>query len=856
MEITSHRSGRVLRQVFIVHLGKCGAVCDSAETDGGECMATGIDDRVQALLATLTLDEKISLLSGKDFWTLPAIERCGIPSLRVSDGPTGLRSTNSDPATVFPVGVALAATWNTPLIESVGGAIGREAIAYDVDVLLAPGVNIQRTPLGGRNFEYYSEDPHLSAQIGSAYVNGVQAEGVGTSVKHYVANNQEHERMRASSNVSERALREIYLASFEPIIREAKPWTVMSSYNRVNGTFASEHNRLLNHILKNEWGFDGVVVSDWGAVKSTAASARGGLDLEMPGPARFYGAALKAAVEAGEVTEAAIDDHAGRVLLLIVRCGLLDDNPKRAHAELMTPSHRRIARNVAAESIVLLKNENDFLPLKGAPSIAVIGGLADYPAIQGGGSSQVSPDRILSPFEGLQEALGARANIRFERGIEHEPRPPIIDGRLLTTGDGTNAQGLKVRYYKTSDFSGAPVGGNVDWRFAKLGFGEIAQQEDNLGFSVEWTGMITPRFTGRHELRVTHSNPDVTVMIDDEIIIGPNTSRKTEILFMILPLHRRDAVLDFKAGEARRISIRYSQPAENAIRAFNIFNVYLREPAPERAAAIAAAQQSDCAIVFVGSGTTSETEGEDRASMRLSDEMNQLVEDVVSVNPNTIVVSNTGGPVEMPWVDQVPAILQTWLAGQEGGGALADVLTGQVSPSGKLPVTFPKCYADNPTYPYYPGGLQTDYGEGVLVGYRYYDKVGIDPLFAFGHGLSYSAFELSDVDCDGTLKIGDTFTFSVTIQNVGDVAAAETVQVYIEDNATAETMAPRQLRAFQKVMLQPGERQTLKFKLNPRAFAWFSPDASDWETTPGRYRLHVGTSSRNLPLCARLELMT
>lgn len=817
-------------------------------------MTTGFDDRVRALLTTLTLDEKISLLSGKDFWTLPAIERCAIPSLRMSDGPTGLRSTNSDPATVFPVGVALAATWNTSLIESVGGAIGREAIAYDVDVLLAPGVNIQRTPLGGRNFEYYSEDPHLSAQIGSAYVNGVQAEGVGTSVKHYVANNQEHERMRASSNVSERALREIYLASFEPIIREATPWTVMSAYNRVNGSFASEHDRLLNHILKDEWGFEGVVVSDWGAMKSTAPSAMNGLDLEMPGPARFYGAALKAAVAAGEVTETAIDDHAGRVLLLIVRCGLLDGNPKQARAELMTPAHRQIARDVAAESFVLLKNENGLLPLTSAPSIAVIGGLADYPAIQGGGSSQVSPDRIISPLEGLQDALGASANIRFERGIEHEPRPPIIDGRLLTPGDGTNAQGLKVRYYKTSDFSGAPVGESVDWRFAKLGFGDVAQQEDDLAFSAEWTGMLTPRLSGRHELLVTHSNPDVTIMIDDQIVIGPDTPRETEMLFMILPLNQRDAVLDFKAGEPRKISIRYSQPAENAIRAFNIFNVCLREPAPERAAAIAAAQQSDCAIVFVGSGTTSETEGEDRVSMRLSDEMNQLVEDVIAVNPNTIVVSNTGGPVEMPWIDQVPAVLQTWLAGQEGGGALADVLTGHVSPSGKLPVTFPKRYADNPTYPYYPGGLQTDYGEGVLVGYRYYDKVEIDPLFAFGHGLSYSAFELSDIQCERTLKTGDTLALSVTIKNVGDVAAAETVQVYIEDNATTETMAPRQLRAFQKVMLQPGESQAVTFELTPRAFAWFNPDASGWETTPGSYRLHIGTSSRDLPRSAQLEL--
>lgn len=809
-------------------------------------------DRCARLLTNLTLDEKIGLLSGQDFWSLSAIERLGIPSLRMSDGPTGLRSTNSDPATVFPVGTALAASFNADLVGEVAAAIGREAIAHGVDVLLAPGLNIQRTPLGGRNFEYYSEDPVLAGTMGAAYVNGVQREGVGTSVKHFAANNQEHRRMDGSSDVSERVLREIYLPAFEQVVREAKPWTVMSAYNRINGVFCSQNDWLLNDVLKGEWGFDGVVVSDWGAAKDTVNCVTGGLDLEMPGPARAYGDALKQAVEAGTVAEAVIDDHVLRILGLIERCGLLDGNPKTARGQSHGPAHRDLARRAAAEAIVLLKNDSDVLPLTNVGSVAVIGTLADFPAIQGGGSSQVTPERIVTPVDGLAQRLGNTATITFERGIDAEPRTPTLNPRLLATGAGET--GLMARYYSSPDFTGAPVVKRTEWWFAKLGFGEQAQSDGDLAFSAEWTGVLRPRFDGEHRFEILHSNPEVWLEIDGAILVSDQTARETEMLFMILPLNRRHATITLEAGREYSIRIRYAQPASGSIRAFNIFEVKLREPAPRREVAIAAAHAADVALVFVGPGTTAETEGMDRASMRLPDDQNALVEAIAAANPNTVVCVNSGGPVEMPWADKVKAIVQCWLPGQEGGHAITDVLTGAVNPSGKLPVTFPRRYEDNPSFLHYPGGAHVHYGEGLFVGYRHYDALAIEPLFAFGHGLSYTRFALSDLEAPGRAGAGEDIAVTCTLANTGDRPGAEVVQLYLEHLAPSETMAQRQLKAFAKCELAPGEQAVIALNLPSRAFAWYDVDASQWIITPGHFRLHIGTSSRDLPLIHDIEI--
>ncbi|PKP81649.1 MAG: beta-D-glucoside glucohydrolase [Alphaproteobacteria bacterium HGW-Alphaproteobacteria-18] len=820
-------------------------------------MATRTPDteaRISALLERMTLEEKVSLMAGRDFWTLPAIERLGIPSLRVSDGPTGLRSVNSEAATVFPVGVALAATWNETLVAEVGAAIAREAIAHEVDVLLAPAVNIQRTPLGGRNFETYSEDPRLAAEIATAYVAGVQSEGVGTSLKHYAANNQEHERMTGSSDMSERTLREIYLAVYEPVIRRANPWTVMGAYNKVNGVFACENEFLLEQVLKGEWGYDGVVVSDWGATKTTAEAANHGMDLEMPGPARHFGAKLVEAVRNGDVSQAVVDDHARRLLRLIIRCGLLDGNPKSARGELCSARHRACARDAAGQSMVLLKNEGGLLPVsKNVRRVAVIGQPAYMPAIQGGGSSQVSPDRIVSPLEGLKAALGSDVELIFERGLDHEPAPPQIDWRLLSPDETFTQHGLTARYYAKPGCAGPVAHEEIDWHFSKLGFGGKVQTEDDLSFSVEWTGYFRPEQDGDYDFVISHSNEDVELSIGNEILVGQGTPSERELLFMILPLNRREARMRMQAGRTYPIRIRYSQPTERAIRAFNIFNISMRPPAPSRAAAIAAARAADMVLLFVGSGTTDETEGRDRRSMKLSAGQDDFVREVVAANPGTAVIVNTGAPVEMPWAGDVPAILQMWLPGGEGGSALEDLLSGKVSPSGKLPVTFPHHYEDNPTYPFYPGHKSAEYGEGIFVGYRYYDKAGRDVLFPFGHGLTYSRFEISDLQVSVSPSAQDV-EVSLNLTNTGAVEAAETVQLYLEDRATREAMPPRQLKAFRKTSLKPGETARLTFVLVREDFAWFDMHAGAWVVSPGKYAVHAGVSSRDLRQAAEFEL--
>ncbi len=809
--------------------------------------------REERLLSNLSLEEKIALLSGEDFWSLPAVERLGIPSLKMSDGPTGLRSTDSQPATVFPVGTALAATWNPDLVGEIAAAIGREAIAHGVDVLLAPGVNIQRTPLGGRNFEYYSEDPVLTGTMATAYVQGVQSEGVGTSLKHFAANNQEHRRMDGSSNVGERVLREVYLSAFEQVVREASPWTIMSAYNRINGTFCSENDWLLNRVLKGEWDYDGVVVSDWGAAKTTADSANSGLDLEMPGPARFYGEALLDAVKAGEVAESTIDDHALRILRLIERCGLLDGNPKADRAELSSDAHRELARRAASEAMVLLQNKDGILPLTGSKRIAVIGGLADMPAIQGGGSSQVTPDRIVTPLDGLRERLGNTASIVFERGIDSEPRPATLNPRLLSSANGE--MGLSARYYSNSEFAGEPVSERSECWFSKLGFGETAQTADDLAFSADWEGVLRPRFSGSHSFEILHSNPEVVLEVDGQRLVGEETPREIEMLFMILPLNRRQATIELEAGREYPIRIKYAQPAQGSIRAFNIFNVTLREPEPDRTRAIAAAADADVALVFVGPGSTAETEGLDRESIRLPDAQNQLVEDVVAINPNTIVCVNCGGPVEMPWASKVKAIVQCWLPGQEGGHALADILSGTANPSGKLPVTFPVRYEDNPTFLHYPGGSHVDYGEGLFVGYRHYDAMTIEPMFGFGHGLSYTRFELADLTAPASASQFEDLVVECTLHNIGERDGQETVQLYIEHLEPVETMPLRQLKAFAKIEVQAGQAEAVKLSLTGRAFAWYDVDAGRWTVSPGRYRIHGGTSSRDLPLRHDIEIV-
>jgi beta-glucosidase len=807
-----------------------------------------VEQRVEALLAQLTLEEKAALLAGADGWTTVPVPRLGMGAIRVADGPNGFRSTESLPATAFPVGVAMGATWNPALVRRAAAAMAREARAGGVHVLLGPNVNIQRTPLGGRNFETYAEDPLLAGTLAAAFVEGAQGEGVGVSVKHFACNNQEHERLRGSSNVDERTLREIYLPAFERAVA-AGAWTVMAAYNKVNGIHASEHPWLLGQVLKREWGFDGVVISDWGATHSSEAVAAG-LDMEMPGPAWHFGRRLVEAVENGRVPAVAVDEAARRMLRLILRA-----LSGRGRAEINTPAHAELAREVAEEAVVLLKNDGA-LPLDPARlrTLAVIGPNADEPIIQGSGSAHVVPFRETTPLDGLRARLGGTVRLVHAPGLDNEPAVPLLDRRLLSPDLDRREQGLAVEYYANADFAGLPVRAGVEAYLHKFGFPDDVAPPGRAAFSARWSGFLWPGRTGVHELTVEYADrPDTwaELRIEGSVVAGPDGETEPFAHFEVVRMRRARGNLHLEAGRAYRIEIDY-RTASDKIR---IFRAGLRKPSGSFDEAVAAARAADAAVVFVGVSRSTDGEGFDRKDLELYGAQDALVEAVAAVNPNTVVVLQNGAPVALPWLADVNALLTAWLPGQEGGDAVARVLLGEVNPSGKLPHTMPRRLEDNPTFIHYPGGRDANYGEGVFVGYRYYDKKKLEPLFPFGFGLSYTRFAYTAPRGPSTVRRGERFAVSVDVTNTGARPGAEVVQLYVEDVASTEARPIRELRGFRKVTLAAGETRTVTFDLSPRDLAYYDVHEAAWVAEPGMFVACFGGSSRELPARHAFELL-
>lgn len=797
-----------------------------------------LDARTADLLARLTLAEKITLMAGGSSFATAPIPRLGIPALRVSDGPNGVRSNDGQAATVFPTGSALAATWNPDVLKTVGAAIGREALAMNVQVMLGPNVNIQRVPLAGRNFEDYSEDPYLAGRIGTAMVQGIQSEGVGTSVKHFVGNEQELERMRGSSNVDERTLREIYLRPFEMIVAEAHPWTIMASYNRLNGTYMSENRRLIHDVLYGEWGFDGLVMSDWGAVHTTVPAANAGLDLEMPGPPRYFGPLLQDAVRDWQVEQSTVDDAARRVVRTILRSGLLDHRP-RPPGELLSPRNRAAALAAARESIVLLKNQGALLPIDRTRvhTLAVIGPDADVPLYEGGGSAHVVPSRSQTPLMSLRQLAGPGVEIRYARGADNDEVPPPIDSRLLSPVTGaSSAQGLAFSYYESTSLQGKPVKTGIETDFDRV---MIAPTLTPL--AARWEGFLSAPATGDYQFSL-RAVGRARLYVAGRRIIGPGegTSLPAQTDFGS-PLELASVALE--AGHRYPIRVEYTTaPAQ-----FHFLHLGLRLPPPSIEQAAAAARGADAAIVFVGSSRGTETEGRDRTTLALGGKQDELVEAVLAANPRTVVVLASGAPYELPWAGKAPAILESWLDGEEGPHALAQVLLGDVNPSGKLPFTFPRRLADNPTYLYYSGGRDANYGEGVFVGYRWYEKRGIEPLFPFGHGLSYTTFEYANLRVPASVTIGEPVEVAVDVRNSGSRAGKETVQLYVGDEATTAVVRPvKELKAFRKIELDPGQTRTVRFTLSPRDLSYYDIHQAAWTSTPGTHRIYIGSSSADI----------
>ncbi|MGM0837222.1 MAG: beta-glucosidase [Bacillota bacterium] len=662
---------------------------------------------ISYLLQELTLEEKAGLCSGLNFWHTKPVERLGIPSIMVTDGPHGLRKQregsdnlgifDSVPATCFPSAAGLATSWNRKLVQQVGIALGEECQAEDVAVLLGPGANIKRSPLCGRNFEYFSEDPFLSSELAANHIEGVQSQGVGTSLKHFAANNQEHRRMSTNVLVDERTLREIYLASFEGAVKKAQPWTVMCSYNQVNGDFAAENRYLLTDILKEEWGHTGFVVSDWGAVNERADGLAAGLELEMPSSNGEGDRKIIDAVENGTLPLEALDRAVERLLKVI----FMAVDHKKENVTYDQEAHHQLARKVAAESMVLLKNDEQILPLKKEGKIAVIGEFAKKSRYQGGGSSHVNPTKLDSVYEEMEKLVGSKASLSYSQG-----------------------------YQLDSD--------DVD-----------------------------------------------QILIDESQV---------------------------------------------------------------------AAQNSDVTILFVGLPERYESEGYDRTHLNIPSNHQNLIEAVASVQENVIVVLSNGSPIEMPWISKVKAVLEGYLGGQAFGGAVADLLFGEVNPSGKLAETFPEQLGHNPSYLNFPGeGDQVEYKEGIFVGYRYYDTKNIQPLFPFGYGLSYTTFDYTDILVDKK-DFADTETVNVhiTVKNTGNRAGKEIVQVYVKDLESTAVRPEKELKGFEKVELQPGEEKTVVVTLDKRSFAYYDVARKDWHVESGEFEILAGKSSDEIVLSEKV----
>jgi len=817
-------------------------------------------DTIENLLGQMTREEKVLLLGGLDGWHTVAIKRLGIPSLKMTDGPNGARggSFNGEvTAACFPAGIALASTWNPELVGRVGQALGQEAKTKGAHVLLAPTVNIHRSPLSGRNFECYSEDPYLTARMAVAYINGVQSEGVGTSVKHYICNDSEFERYSISSEVDERTLREIYMPPFQAAIREANSWTIMASYNRVNGIPASEHPGLLTEILRDEWGYDGVVVSDWYlSVKSTAASVNAGLDLQMPGPPIWRDELLLQAVERGEVKDETLDRSVRRLLHLLLKAGVFEHPEKAPEQAIDLPEHRALIRQAAAEGMVLLKNERNVLPLRRETlkSIAVIGPNARVARIMAGGSARVRAHYAITPYEGIVVKVGQGVQIGYEEGCTNHKMLPLLKAEQVLAATEGSEHGWLCEFFNNAELAGSPVSTWISKSSEHTWHGVVGDGVDYESFSMRATAQFTPVEAGKYTFSLVSAGLS-RFFVDGDLVVDNWQKQTYGGTYFGFGSTEVIGAREMVAGHEYRLVIEYSKHQIIQIAAVRLGGLAPEAPdAIERAVALA--KRSDVALIFAGLSSEWESEGFDRPHIDLVGRQNELIERVATANKKTIVVLNTGSPIAMPWLEQVAAVVEAWYPGQECGNAIADVLFGDVNPSGKLTETFPVRLEDNPAYINYPGDNgKVCYGEGLFVGYRYYEKKKIAPLFSFGFGLSYTTFEYDGLRLSAR-EIGaqDTLQVSIDVTNTGTQTGQEVVQVYVRDVAASLHRPNKELKAFAKVQLEPGERKTVTMTLGRDALAYYDDLEHTWVAEAGEFEVLIGSSSQDIKATAMFTL--
>jgi beta-glucosidase len=846
------------------------------------------EDRVEELLARLDLEAKVRLCTGADFWATWDEPRAGLRAMSLSDGPAGVRGDAWDErrtSTNLPSPTCMAASWDEGLATRLGRFLATEARAKGVDVLLGPTINLHRSPLGGRHFECFSEDPLLTARIGAAYVRGVQGEGVAATPKHYVANDSETERFTLDARVGERALRELYLAPFEHLVREAGAWMVMAAYNGVNGPTMTE-SPLLADPLKGEWGFDGVVVSDWHATRSLAAAGPSLTDLAMPGPDGPWGDDLVAAVRDGSIPEAAVDDKVRRLLRLASRVGALEEGPgavepavpgavdSRAQpvsrsatlplrgaanpAGRVTPGRvtpgrapgpggAAVAREAAAAGAVLVRNQG-LLPLNpaGLKRVAVVGPGAERPRSQGGGSATVFPAAVVSPVEGLEAALGTGAEVvhgrgaRIRRGLE-----PVTAGQV--TDPETGEPGLAVRFLDTDGavlHAEHRLAGKLIW----LGL-EVLRRTARI----EVAARLRARAGGEHGIGVAGTGR-FRLTAGDRVLVDERIRPETDDAAGLLAAPQRGGRLTLAEGD--EVDLTVVHHLEDGAAAS--VTLAVEEPSPpedeELADAVALAAGADVAVVVVGTTAEIESEGYDRASLALPGRQDELVRAVAAANPRTVVVVNAGSPVELPWRDQVPAILLSWFPGQEFGHALADVLCGRAEPGGRLPTTWPAREVDVPVLDTRPVAGRLEYREGLHVGYRAWARAGTGPAFPFGHGLGYTTWAYQGLEAPAAADPGTEVVARARLANSGPRPGREVVQAYLARPASAIERPAFWLAGFAVVHADPGQEVTAELRLAPRAFQHWSPETRSWETEPGPYQLTVGRSSADRPLTAELTI--
>ncbi len=811
-----------------------------------------VEQRVEAILSKMTLEQKIDMLGGENDFYIRAYPDLGLPRLRMADGPIGVR--HGGPATTMAGGISMAASWDPALAAAVGTQIARDARAKGVHFMLGPAFNIYRAPMNGRNFEYLGEDPYLASQIAVGYIEGMQSQGVSATAKHFIGNNSDYDRHNTDSIIDERTMREIYLPAFEASVKQAHVRAVMDSYNLTNGTHMTQNAHLNIDVLKKEWGFDGILMSDWTSTYDAVGAANGGLDLEMPSGKFLNREKLLPAIRQGQVSVATIDDKVRRILRVAIQFGWLDHEQTDLTISRYNREGDQVALQAAREGAVLLKNDGNLLPLKkdAVKSILVVGPDAHPGVPVGGGSAHVVPFEAVSFLQGISDYVGNAVQVFYSPGIPTVQEMAALKSFSTTASGGT--LGFKAEHFTNPELQGAPFFTRTEER---VDFGPPPSKKTLPGeaLSSRWTGYYTPSAAGKYDLFVSSTGEDggyYRVFVDDKIVLDDWTTSK-EVLGV--------ATLTFDTSPHKVVLEHHGQSEWLGGR---LHMGIAREGTYVLPDAKKLAAKADVVVVAVGFDPLSESEGADR-TFRLPPGQDELIQEMTAANKNTIVVLTSGGGTDMNrWLDRVPALLEAWYPGQEGGKVAAEILFGDVNPSGRLPATFERHWEDNPVHDsYYPaaGSNRVVYKEGVFVGYRGYEHNGTKPLFPFGYGLSYTSFKygnlaIKPVDSDAKNNGFSTPLYQVSfdVTNTGTLAGADVAQVYVAEAHPKVPRPAKELKGFARINLKPGETKTATVILDGRAFSYYDANAKSWRADPGEYQILVGRSSQDIPLHSGVTL--